>query len=32
MSAFPDFSTLGFDAKLPTPAAPVADPWLTPEA
>src|ERR1700757_1088985 len=32
MSAFPDFSTLGFDAKLPTPTAPAADPWLTPEA
>ena len=32
MSAFPDFSTLAFDTKLPTPAAPEADPWLTPEA
>jgi methylmalonyl-CoA mutase len=32
MSAFPDFSTLAFDAKLPTPSAPAADPWLTPEA
>ena len=32
MSAFPDFATLPFDAKLPQPAAPVADPWLTPEA
>ena len=32
MSAFPDFSTLSFDSRLPgaTPAA--ADPWLTPEA
>src|ERR1700741_770588 len=32
MSAFPDFSTLAFDAKLPTPAPAKADPWLTPEA
>ena len=32
MSAFPDFSTLAFDTKLPAPAAPEADPWLTPEA
>src|SRR3954451_15718319 len=32
MSAFPDFSTLPFDARLPTPSPPTANPWLTPEA
>jgi methylmalonyl-CoA mutase len=32
MSAFPDFSTLAFDTKLPKPPLPSADPWLTPEA
>ena len=32
MSAFPDFSTLAFDTKLPTPAPAAGDPWLTPEA
>src|SRR6516164_9162803 len=32
MSAFPDFSTLPFDTKLPAPVRPKADPWLTPEA
>ena len=32
MSAFPDFSTLAFDARLPTPTPPAGDPWLTPEA
>ena len=32
MSAFPDFATLPFDARLPTPVPPAADPWLTPEA
>lgn len=32
MSAFPDFANLPFDAKLPAPTPPAADPWLTPEA
>jgi methylmalonyl-CoA mutase len=32
MSAFPDFSTLSFDAKLPTPSPATGEPWLTPEA
>jgi methylmalonyl-CoA mutase len=31
MSAFPDFATLAFDAKLPQPHLPQAEPWLTPE-
>jgi methylmalonyl-CoA mutase len=31
MSAFPDFATLDFDAKLPQPSPPKAAPWPTPE-
>ena len=32
MSAFPDFSTLAFDTRLPTPSPATGEPWLTPEA
>src|ERR1700751_6144125 len=32
MSAFPDFANLPLDAQMPTPVAPDADQWLTPEA
>src|SRR5439155_24862133 len=31
MSAFPDFTALAFDARLPQPTPPQSEPWLTPE-
>ncbi|MDO8408943.1 MAG: methylmalonyl-CoA mutase [Phenylobacterium sp.] len=31
MSAFPDYTEVPFDAERPTPAAPKAEPWATPE-